>query len=93
MIRYYLALREAENGVTATVTPFFCIQREILQQAQKWQKSLHHPRSKIDFHLLSPFAAHSATTETPVNLKTIQYEAQHMKISSKQGDGDMREQL
>ena len=24
--RYYLALRGAENGVTAMVTPFFCVQ-------------------------------------------------------------------
>ena len=24
VIRYYLALRGAENGVTAMVTPFFC---------------------------------------------------------------------
>lgn len=26
VIRYYLALRGAENGVTAMVTPFFCVQ-------------------------------------------------------------------
>ena len=25
-IRYYLALRGAENGVTSMVTPFFCVQ-------------------------------------------------------------------
>ena len=25
-IRYYLALRGAENGVTAMVTPVFCVQ-------------------------------------------------------------------
>lgn len=26
VIRYYLALRGAENGVTVMVTPFFCVQ-------------------------------------------------------------------
>ena len=26
VIRYYLALQGAENGVTAMVTPFFCVQ-------------------------------------------------------------------
>ena len=26
VIRYYLALRGAENGVTSMVTPFFCVQ-------------------------------------------------------------------
>ena len=26
VIRYYLALRGAENGVTIMVTPFFCVQ-------------------------------------------------------------------
>ena len=26
VIRYYLALRGAENGVTVKVTPFFCVQ-------------------------------------------------------------------
>ena len=26
VIRYYLALQRAENGVTAMVTPFFCVQ-------------------------------------------------------------------
>lgn len=26
VISYYLALREAENGVTVMVTPFFCVQ-------------------------------------------------------------------
>lgn len=26
VIRYYLALRGAENSVTAMVTPFFCVQ-------------------------------------------------------------------
>lgn len=26
VIRYYLALRGAENGVTTMVTPFFCVQ-------------------------------------------------------------------
>lgn len=46
VIRYYLALRGAENGVTAMVTPFFCVQRWISQQqARKSQESLHHPRS------------------------------------------------
>lgn len=46
VIRYYLALRGAENGVTAMVTPFFCVQGWISQQqARKSQESLHHPRS------------------------------------------------
>ena len=26
VIRYYLALQGAENGVTVMVTPFFCVQ-------------------------------------------------------------------
>ena len=26
VIRYYLALQGAENGVTTMVTPFFCVQ-------------------------------------------------------------------
>ena len=26
VIRYYLALRGTENGVTVMVTPFFCVQ-------------------------------------------------------------------
>ncbi len=26
VIRYYLALRGAENGMTVMVTPFFCVQ-------------------------------------------------------------------
>ena len=46
VIRYYLALRGAENGVTVMVTPFFCVQGWISQQqARKSQESLHHPRS------------------------------------------------
>lgn len=46
VIRYYLALRGAENGVTAMVTPFFCVQGWISQQqARKSQESLRHPRS------------------------------------------------